>query len=417
MMTNTFRPHVGGVARSVEAFAGEFRNRGHEVLVVAPEFPDTPEGEEWVVRVPAVQRFNGSDFSFPVPAPGQLRDRLDDFRPQVVHSHHPFLLGDTALRVAAERSLPIVFTHHTMYELYTHYVPGDSARMKRGAIELAVGYCNLCDAVIAPSESIAEILRERGVTTQIEAIPTGIDLELYGGGDGPAFRRRVRLPEAAFVVGHLGRLAPEKNVPLVAEAMARFLERAPAARALVVGEGPSLDGLVETFEERGLGDRLHLVGRLEARDVADAYAAMDAFLFASTTETQGMVVAEAMAAGVPVVAVDAPGVREVVVDRENGRLLPAQDADALAGALAWVAESERGSRLMRGAADTVCELSLARTAERVLDLYSSLRAARLAEESVEDSLWQKARARLAEEWKIARNVAHALGETLRPEGQ
>lgn len=417
MFTNTFTPHVGGVANSVEAFSREFRRTGHRVLVVAPEFPDMPEDEEDVLRVAALQEFNGSDFSFPMPAPRGLRRRLEAFGPEIVHSHHPFLLGDTALRVAAERDLPIVFTHHTLYERYTHYVPGDSPRMKRAAIELAVGYCELASAVIAPSRSIADLLIERGVDTPIEVIPTGVDLERYGSGNGERFRQRAGIPADAFLVGHLGRLAPEKNVPLLAEALSQFLAEHPTAWGVIVGEGPSRAAIESAAEGSGVADRLRLRGRLQLPEVADAYAAMDAFLFASTTETQGMVLTEAMAAGTPVVAIDASGVREVVVDGENGYLLEREDASELAAALARLVEGdpEELPRLRNGALATADEFSLPRTAERTLALYERLLRERPSPLRTESSLWQKARARLAEEWEIARKTMHALGETLRPE--
>jgi 1,2-diacylglycerol 3-alpha-glucosyltransferase len=116
MLTNTFTPHVGGVARSVQGFTEEFRRRGHRVLVAAPVFKNTPKDEQDVVRFPAVQYFNGSDFSLPVPAPVRLVSLLRRFHPEVVHSHHPFLLGGAALCIAAARKLPLVFTHHTMYD-------------------------------------------------------------------------------------------------------------------------------------------------------------------------------------------------------------------------------------------------------------------------------------------------------------
>ena len=158
MATNTFTPHVGGVARSVQGFADEYRRRGHRVLVLAPEFEGVSGQEEGVLRFPALRQFSGSTFSIPMPAPGRVRAALRDFRPGVVHSHHPFLLGDTALRVSASLSIPVVFTHHTMYEEYTHYVHGHSERMRRFTIELVTGYCNLCDAVIAPSTTVAALL-------------------------------------------------------------------------------------------------------------------------------------------------------------------------------------------------------------------------------------------------------------------
>lgn len=409
MFTNTYTPHVGGVARSVEAFASAHRAAGHRVLVVAPLFDGAPAEEDGVLRLPAVQNFNGSDFSVPVPVPGRLRTPLRRFDPDVVHSHHPFLLGGTALRIAAERRLPVVFTHHTLYESYTHYVPGDSPRLRRAAIELAVGYCNLCAAVIAPSRSIADLLRCRGVGRPIEVVPTGVDVGRFAAGDGARIRRRLGLAEADFVVGHVGRLAPEKNLELLAAAVADFMAPRPRTHFLVAGEGPLRGRLEELFAARGLTSRLHLLGVLDRRELPDAYRAMDVFAFASLTETQGMVLMEAMAAGVPVVALDAPGAREIVEDGRNGRLLRAEDGAGVADVLGWVAALgvEQRAALARAALATARRFAMERCAVRALALYRSLPRDGLAA-GVEGSAWAAARRRLAEEWRIVRNVAHAL---------
>ncbi|MCL4801327.1 MAG: glycosyltransferase [Burkholderiales bacterium] len=412
MFTNTFTPHVGGVARSVAGFAAAFRAAGHRVVVVAPRFEGTPEDEADVVRFPAVQNFNGSDFSVPVPVPGILAATVEDLQPDLVHSHHPFLLGDTALRVAATRNVPVVFTHHTMYENYTHYVPGDSPQMRRFAIDLATGYCNLCDAVIAPSETVAGILRERGVRTRVEVVPTGVDLAAFRRGDRAAGRRRAGIAADRFVVGHVGRLAPEKNLDFLAGALARFAARDARAHVLIAGAGPSRDAIARAFEAEAVSDRLALVGVLDRPALADLYRALDVFAFASLTETQGLVVAEAMAAGVPVVALDAAGVREVVRDRYNGRLLARPDTDAFLAALAWVRGLDRNARdrLLAGVAQTAQRYSIERTARRALALYADLIRAGRAERHPGDDLWHTAQRRLGEEWKIVRNIAAAVGD-------
>ncbi|MBW6502801.1 glycosyltransferase [bacterium] len=412
MATNTFTPHVGGVAGSVRRFMEEFRGSGHRVLVVAPEFPGAPRTEQDVVRVPAVQNFNGSDFAVPVPVTRRVSAALKAFLPQVVHSHHPFLLGDTALRVAASREVPVVFTHHTMYENYTHYVPGDSAPLKRFVIDLTTGYCNLCDAVIAPSETVADILTGRGVTVPIAVIPTGVDLKVFEGADGSAYRRAAGIPEDAFVVGHVGRLAPEKNVGFLAEAVAGFLARHPGARFLLIGEGSSKGEILTTFDRHGLSGRIHAGGVLHGNALAAAYSAMDVFAFASRTETQGMVLTEAMAAGVPVVALDAPGAREVVRDGENGRLVPDLDAEAFREALRWVAERDPGERrrLVEAAGTTAREFSMPRSAAKLLALYQTLIGTRREPREIDASSWTSARKLIGKEWEILRNIARAAGE-------
>lgn len=408
MLTNTYLPHVGGVARSVESAAAWLRTQGHRVLVAAPEFAGAPELELDVVRVPALQHFNGSDFSVPLPMTFQLHRALERFGPDLVHSHHPFLLGDTALRVAAAYDLPIVFTHHTMYEHYTRYVPLDSPRMKRFAIELATSYADLCDAVFAPSETVAAILRERGVNTRIEVVPTGVDVARLAAGQGREFRIRCGIPADAIVVGHVGRLAAEKNLRFLATAVATHAAADARVHALIVGSGPEENAIRARFGERGLRKRLHLPGVLEGSALANAYRAMDVFAFASKTETQGLVLAEAMAAGVPVVAIDAPGVREVVRDRVNGRLLSTQDNDAFVSALAWVASPAERVRLAPGVARTAENYSIDATGRRAVTVYTGLERKARRRMHGRRSRWAVARRRLREEWILFSHRAHTL---------
>jgi glycosyltransferase involved in cell wall biosynthesis len=410
MFTNTYIPHVGGVARSVQGFAAEFRKLGHRVLVVAPLFDGIPLGETDVVRVPAVQNFNGSDFSVPVLLSGKGYAALRSFSPAIVHSHHPFLLGDTALRISASRDIPVVFTHHTMYEEYTHYVPGDSPRIKRFVVDLVTGYCNLCDTVIAPSRTVAEEIVRRGVQRPVEIIPTGVRTEVFAAGNGDAFREKLGIRADAFLVGHVGRIAPEKNLRFLAGAVARYLARDPNAH-FVVGDGPVKTEIEQAYAARGLGDRLHFLGVMDHEELASVYKGMDVFAFSSRTETQGMVLTEAMAAGTPVVAIDASGVREVVRDGRNGRLLPREDEEEFASALAWVARltPEERTRMGEEIARTADEFSMPGAASKVLALYERLAGGKPAWKTIEPSPWTTARNRIKEEWKIVRNIAHAAG--------
>lgn len=332
-LTNTYLPHVGGVARSVSAFAETYRSLGHNVLIIAPEFAEVLPDEVGVIRVPAIQNFNASDFSVALPIPTGLSDDVKAFGADIIHSHHPFLLGMTAVRLARFLNLPLVFTHHTLYEQYTHYVPGDSPAFKTFIIELATRYANLCDHVFAPSESIAELITERGVTTPVSVIPTGVDIELFAAGDRTAARSRYGIPADAFVIGHLGRLAPEKNLEFLSEAVASVLQNNPNVYFLLVGAGSSEPGIRELFATKGLSERLVIPGILQRSELADALKAMDVFAFSSKSETQGMVLTEAMAAGLPVVGLDASGVREVIEDGVNGRLLKEQSVESFAAAL------------------------------------------------------------------------------------
>ncbi len=407
MFTNTFLPHVGGVARSVRTFLEDYRRAGHRALVVAPEFADgrAPRAiERSVERVPAWSNFNGSDFSVSLPLGAGPMERIARFRPDIVHAQHPFLLGDSALRVAAQQGRPVVFTHHTLYEQYTHYLPFDSVPVQAFVVELATRYANCCDGVIAPSASLARLLKERGVTTPIQVIPTGIDTRAMASAARTPWRRRLGLSRDDVLIGHVGRLAEEKNLPFLAEALARCLAREPRAHALIVGDGPARAQFDAELARCRVTDRVHFAGRLTGQAWREAYAAMDVFAFSSHSETQGMVLVEAMAAGAPVVALDASGVRDVVRDDENGRLLPAKAAaETMARALAQaVREPDLRGRWRRGARRTAREYDRRATAARALDFYRELIGAHDAQTRMDEweRWWQQVRDRVAIEGRL-----------------
>ncbi|MBV6649647.1 MAG: glycosyltransferase [Hoeflea sp.] len=418
MFTNTYTPHVGGVARSVSELAAGLRQAGDEVMVVAPEFENMPCEEAGVLRMPAVQHFAGSDFSVPLPLSPGLAKAAEAFNPDIIHSHHPFLLGDTALRAASYLNVPVVFTHHTRYELYGHYVAQDSDLLKRLALNLSLGYCDLCDGVIAPSASIADFLAEHGVAAPVSVVPTGVDARAFGSGVASRGRADLAIPQQAFVVGHVGRLAPEKNLGFLTDALLQFLRRTPQAHVLVVGDGPSRRSMAEAFERAAMKDRAHFAGVLRDNALADAYAAMDVFAFSSLSETQGLVLVEAMTAGCPVVALDAPGARDVVTDRVNGRLLDAgTSASGFAVAL-WDVAGTAGSRdfqtLKQAAQETAAAYTIERTVARTRNYYLEVLKRTQVRAVHEDSLWARVRRALAKEMDIIGKLAHAAADAVMP---
>jgi 1,2-diacylglycerol 3-alpha-glucosyltransferase len=401
MFTNTYLPHVGGVARSVQTLEEACRARGHEVRVIAPEF-EGAEPSPHVLRVPAIQNFNGSDFCVRLPLPNLVRDFMEDFRPDIIHSHHPFLLGDAALREGWKMKVPVVFTHHTLYERYTHYVPLDSDALKRMAIQLATDYCNLCDTVIAPSESIAALLFDRGVTTPIRTIPTGIDTEVFARGVGSSFRKRAKIRKETIVIGHVGRLAAEKNLSFLVDALIPCLHERPDTMFLLVGDGDAREEMLSRFAKEGLEDRIHAPGKLTGADLTDAYGAMDCFAFASQTETQGIVLAEAMAAGNPVVALDGPGVREIVRDGENGSLIPADARpEAFCQALLRIISGAPKRRTMAASARlSAQEYDTARCTDQMLACYSELVSTQRRPDEADSTPWDRLIAGIEIEWEL-----------------
>ncbi|MBD3426428.1 MAG: glycosyltransferase [Candidatus Omnitrophica bacterium] len=416
MMTNTYVPIVGGIERSIEDFSSEYRSMGHKVLIVAPSFKNMPEEEEGVFRIPAIQNFNGTDFSVEVPVPGRLEGVLERFSPDIVHSHHPFLVGDTALRISANRKIPIVFTHHTRYEMNTHYVPGDSEALKKFVVELSVGYCNLCDEVIAPSESIEDLLRERGVETEIVTIPTGIKVSEFSRGDGDASRKKLGIPPEAFCVGYLGRIAQEKNMLYLMDEVAPFLSDEARAHFLLVGGGDLVDELKEKARSMGISQRTHFAGLLKGQDKIDAYHAMDVLVFSSKSETQGLVLAEAMASGVPVIGIDAPGVREVIDSGNNGFLVGNGERGSFAGRLKELLEMDERSRdsFRKAAFSTAEKFAYTKSVERTLDTYKRAIARKRPRRNTDRSTWASSKRAIQKEMQIITNVVKSAGAIFNP---
>ena len=403
MFTNTYLPHIGGVARSVSTFVEDLLDRGHQVQVIAPTFPDQDSKDpDYVVRVPAIQNFNGSDFSVRIPLIGYVGEKISDFGPDIVHSHHPFLLGDSAVRISRSLMLPLVFTHHTLYEQYTHYVPLDSPALKRFVSDLATQYANICNHVIAPSSGIQELIHRRGVRSAIDVLPTGIDIERFSSGDGERFRQRHGINAGTLVVGHVGRLAREKNLCYLASAVARAAQTAPEMKFLVAGTGDAQKDLVRIFAEQGAGKSLATIGSLTGSDLADCYAAMDIFIFASKSETQGLVLAEAMAASVPVIALSATGVDDVMEDGVNGILLPTNTSEeAFSQVLETMLEDRKKIlKLRAGCRKTAEKFSRQVSCTRLIELYEKVMDSNKEPHSAELDLLQSAMLSIKTEWEL-----------------
>jgi 1,2-diacylglycerol 3-alpha-glucosyltransferase len=416
MFTNTYLPHIGGVARSVSTFVEDLQAAGHCVLVVAPTFPGVRKTEEHtILRVPAIQNFNGSDFSVPIPLSGATSEEIEAFNPDIIHSHHPFLLGDTALRTARSLDIPLVFTHHTLYEQYTHYVPLDSPALKTFVIELATEYANLCNQVIAPSTSIEKLLIKRGVKSDISVLPTGIDLDFFGQGERQRFCRKYQIPQDFFVIGHVGRLAVEKNLPYLARSVAAALKHEKRSCFLIAGTGDAEKEIEDVFREADCSDRLIMTGSLSGTDLADCYAAMDIFVFASHSETQGLVLAEAMAASTPVIALSASGVDDVLENYSNGIMLPADAPENTFTESLVTTINDPGERRKwsKEAHNTAGKFSRQSSTDKLIALYETTISGKYVPHETELDMLDTALLAIKTEWELLQEKLGAAMDTFR----
>lgn len=417
MFTNTYLPHVGGVARSVDTLCNGLRERGHQVLVIAPTFRGHEADIPGVLRVPALKNMGNSDYSMPIPLSRPIQDEIDAFGPDIVHSHHPFLLGHTASRVAATCGVPLVYTYHTRYDIYVRQFVESQRLWPDLARNLANGYANLADAVIAPSQSMKDLLLQQGVYSPIKVIPTGIDVDRFAGGSRAELRAKLGLTDKDFVFGHLGRLTAEKNLEFLFESALRFLEDNPDAHFVYAGDGPMRAEMATRLSGSPLRRRMHLLGEVKGDDVVAFYAAIDVFAFASKSETQGLVVAEALASGAPVVALDASGVRDALRNCEScvqlgADVSPEAFAAALSGyALRNAAQVEKDRAAAHAGAKPY---SIGAMAENIEALYAEVAEVTRSGNQRSRTEWERILEGLAAEVGMFENLFRAVGITLLP---
>jgi 1,2-diacylglycerol 3-alpha-glucosyltransferase len=368
--TECYRPIVNGIVASIDALRTGLDAAGVEVTTIAPRFPDFEDHDPAIVRIPSLPLPTRTAYRLCVPFVRNAdRERLGGL--SLVHTHSPFVTGWMGANYARRRGLPLVFTYHTRIEAYAHYIPFERRAMQAAAVTLTRSYANAADAVIVPTAAMEARLREIGVRTPIAVIPSAIDVDRFAAGRrSPAVRALLGGDDAGPLALVVSRLAREKNLELAIDALAR--SRVPGTRLAIVGEGPHRAALEERARLSGVADRIRFMGALPVAALPDVYASGDAFVFPSTTETQGLVLAEALAAGLPVVAVDTPASRDVL--GSGGRFVP-DDPDAFALALDAAAAEGPSQSAVRLAHS---RFSIDLQTRRILAVYEGVLAAKVA---------------------------------------
>jgi glycosyltransferase involved in cell wall biosynthesis len=336
LFTNNYLPFRGGVTTAVETLRQGLEALGHHAWVFAPASQQPHADPRFVFRYPSIPAPTYPGFSLPLPVSARLGRLARALDLDVVHVHHPFLLGVTGRRLARRQRRPLVFTYHTRYEKYAHYVPLPPRLVRSLAVRLACRFAQSADLVVAPSDHVADTLRRRGVRAPVAVIPTGVDLDVFSPGSRERARRRLGLPMDSLICLYTGRLDREKSLERVLDAFESVAAAVSTATLHLVGRGSHGPALEQRAASSRAGRRIVFHGGLAREVLPDYYRAADLFLFASETETQGLVLAEAHACALPAVAVRASGVDEVVTDGETGLLTKGETgemADAVIGLL------------------------------------------------------------------------------------
>ena len=386
----SYLPYLSGVTVATEALARGLGAAGHEVLLLVPRpaggaAPGTAGAlgpEPRYAWLPSYQgpRPAPADYRMPWPRWSAAARLAVGFRPDIVHAQSPFVSGIMARAVARRAGAPLVFTHHTRFGDYRHYL-GPLAAPGGWLVDRYLRrFWAGCAAIVAPggrlaTEIAAHFDRRRG--TVVRAIPTGIELGALRALPAADPRGMVGWASDATVVVSVGRLAREKSVEEVVDAFALAADEDASLRLLMVGGGPMEAALRLRAQEPALRGRVHLAGRLPRADALALASGSDLFALASRTETQGLVVAEALGLGLPVIAVDGPGVEDAVRPGIDGRLIRSEPAEGrvpgLAGAMVELAGNPvLRARLAAAAVDGAHRFDAAARMAEVERLYREL---------------------------------------------
>ena len=380
-ISDVYFPRINGVSTSIHTFVGEMQSMGHEVHLIAPDYQTgtetKPETEHWIKRIPARSiYFDPEDRLMRY---GLAMQRLDELRAEnydLVHIHTPFVAHYLGLKLARLLSVPCVETYHTFFEDYLHhYLPWLPKSFARAfARRLSRRQCNAVDGVIAPSKPMLDVLRQYGVTADAEVIPTGLEPHSFKRADGAAFRARYGIQLERPVLLYVGRVAYEKNIDFLLRMMQRLKHQRADALLVIAGEGPALESLRKTTLVLQLQDNVMFIGYLDRRTQLNAcYRAADVFVFSSKSETQGLVLLEAMAQGVPVVAIAELGTKSILIEGQ-GALIAEEDEVQFAGRVnSLLSDGSKRKALGDEARNYAKKHWSSRTqAERMLKFYQGL---------------------------------------------
>jgi 1,2-diacylglycerol 3-alpha-glucosyltransferase len=375
MLSDVYFPRINGVSTSIETFRTDLANEGVAVRLVAPAYPQA-RGDIDTWRIPSRRLpFDPEDRLMRRGPLRQTTEQLAAEGVDLIHIHTPFAAHYAGVALARKYRLPVVATYHTHFEEYIqHYLPVmPRPLLKAMARRLARHQCDALNAVIVPSEAMKTTLSDYGVMAPMHVLPTGIPIGQFASGNGPRFRATYAIHESRPMALYVGRVAHEKNIGFLLEAMTYALWRLPELLMVIAGEGPALPSLQRKVSDMGLSDHVRFVGYLDRKHaLPDCYAAADVFTFASRTETQGLVLLEAMAAGLPVYALAHLGTT-TIVEPGRGAVAASDDAEAFGRGLAELAaDRQRLTRLARDGRRFANEWSAPQRARQLAALYQAI---------------------------------------------
>ena len=383
IFTNNYLPNPFGVSMSIESFRREFEKLGHTVYVFAPEFrgyvdenQNACPSDRRVFRYPALDlKFKNIRFPIAIPYSYRIDRILSDLEIDVIHSQHPNLLGWQAKRWSKKKNVPLIFTWHTLYDQYAHFAPFIPSKLAAWwTIKNAVRYANSCDQIIVPTKSVKKIITDWGVHNEnVQAVATGVEESFFQNTDRVGTRKQFGIEDDEVALLLLSRLTTEKNVEFLVRAVIRILKKNEKTKFILAGEGQELPKLKKMIVDAGLINKVVFSGIVKREITKNIFAAADIFVYASKSETQGMILTEAMCLGLPVVALAAAGAIDIIGNQITGLLVKENEDEFVNAVERLINDAELRNRFSENAKKITKENYTASIcAEKMLEIYEKV---------------------------------------------
>jgi len=373
MISDVYFPRVNGVSTSIRTFRRELIALGHRVTLVAPQYAAAADDDSDIFRIPSrgVPR-DPEDRMMKRGAIDRLHARFQAGDYDVVHIQTPFIAHYAGVALARCLGLPAVESYHTFFEEYLyHYVPiVPKAMLRLLARRVTVSQCNAVDRIISPSRAMHSALSNYGVRTSIDILPTGLERNQFNAGDGAKFRAQQGIALDRPTLLYVGRVAHEKNIDFLLSMFAQVVRQMPQALFMIAGEGPALPHLRSEAKRLNISQSVQFIGYMNRdTELLDCYKSGDLFVFASRTETQGLVLLEALAQGTPVVSTMHMGTRDVLEHARGARIVD-EDIAAFSGAVVELLnDAAKRQQLAAVAPADAAKWSAREMAERLILCY------------------------------------------------
>jgi glycosyltransferase involved in cell wall biosynthesis len=372
IFSECYHPTINGVVVSIDTFREELEDRGHEYYIFAPKTKKYEDSNPRVFRYPSLAWPGQGYYPLGIPIRPSITKNIPNLKLDLIHTQHLFTMGWTGLKVGRKLKLPVVHTYHTLIAEYTHYAGFLSKIAKNRIIKWSAKYCNLCDKIITPSPSMKKVLEAYGVKTPIEPIPTGIYLDHFRPVDHRLIKSRFHIPDHFQTLLYVGRLSREKNVEFLLKSFKELLKTNPHTQLILVGGGPDEQLYRQMSLNLGLNKHLTFTGYLPKKETNKVFAGSDLFVFPSITDTQGIVIVEAMASGTVPIAINQLGPSDIIHSGQDGFLSHLGIKDFILKIKLLLDDPILRKKMAQKALQTAEQYSAQNTAKKLEKIYERL---------------------------------------------